>query len=211
MSTKAMPGTLAEAVWTTTSGRRARMRNLTLAVCGSLFVALCAQVQVPMWPVPMTMQTFAVMAVGMAFGARLGAATLALYLAEGAVGLPVFAGFAGGPGVLLGPTGGYIVGFVLAAGLIGWLAERGWDRKLWSAAVANLSGTVLLYLPGVLWLAYFYWLTSTLSVAETGADTVAGAVLATGVTPFLLGAALKIALATAVVRAGWSLLHRLRG
>lgn len=210
MSTKALSGTLAEAIWTTTSGRRARMRNLVLAVCGSLFVAICAQVQVPMWPVPVTMQTFAVMAIGMAFGARLGAMTLALYMAEGAVGLPVFAGFAGGPGVILGPTGGYIVGFVLAAWLIGRLAERGWDRKLWSATAANLAGTVMLYVPGLLWLAYFYWLTSTLSVAETGADTVLGAVVATGLTPFLLGAALKIALASALVCAGWSVLNRLR-
>ena len=211
MSSKAMPATLADAVWTTESGSRSWLRNGALALLGSLFVAACAQIQVPMWPVPMTMQTFAVMTVGMAFGWRLGGATLALYVAEGAAGLPVFAGFSAGPGVLLGPTGGYIVGFVLAAALVGWLAEQGWDRKVWKSAIANALGTVVLFIPGVAWLATFYAAASGPSISGTGAETALGAAIATGVTPFLIGAALKIALATAVVRAGWGAINRLRG
>jgi biotin transport system substrate-specific component len=211
MSTRTLPTTLADAVWSTGEGRSALLRNILLAVAGSLFVAACAQIQVPMWPVPMTMQTFAVMVVGMAYGWRLGGATLALYMAEGAAGLPVFAGFSAGPGVIAGPTGGYIVGFVLAAALVGWLAERGWDRKVWSSALANAAGTLLLFLPGVAWLATFYAAASGPSIQGTGAETALGAAIATGVTPFLLGAVLKIALATAVVRAGWSAIARLRG
>lgn len=211
MSTRTMPATLADAVWSVGDRRSAALRNVVLAVAGSLFVAACAQTQVPMWPVPMTMQTFAVMVVGMAYGWRLGGATLALYTAEGAAGLPVFAGFAGGPGVIAGPTGGYIAGFLLAVALIGGLAERGWDRRIWTSALANLIGTVLLFVPGVVWLATFYAAASGPSIEGTGAETAFGAAIATGVTPFLLGAVLKISLATAVVRAGWSVIARLRG
>ncbi|MBK1668903.1 hypothetical protein CKO28_12765 [Rhodovibrio sodomensis] len=212
MSTKAMPATLADAVWTTQSGSRTWLRNGALALVGSLFVAACAQIQVPMWPVPMTMQTFAVMTVGMAFGWRLGGATLALYVAEGAAGLPVFAGLSAGPGVLMGPTGGYILpGFILGAACAGWLAQRGWDRGLWTSALANVAATALVFIPGVAWLATFYAAASGPSISGTGAETALGAAIATGVTPFLLGAVLKISLATAVVRAGWGAINRLRG
>ncbi|MBK1697874.1 biotin transporter BioY [Rhodovibrio salinarum] len=207
-----MPATLADAIWTTKSGSRSWLRNGALAVVGSLFVAACSQIQVPMWPVPMTMQTFAVMTVGMAMGWRLGAATLALYTLEGALGLPVFAGFSAGPGVLMGPTGGYILpGFILGAACVGYLAERGWDRKVWKSAVANTLGTLVLFVPGVAWLATFYAAADGPSIAGTGAETALGAAVVTGVVPFLLGGALKIALATAVVRAGWGVFNRLRG
>jgi biotin transport system substrate-specific component len=212
MTTRTMPATLADAVWSAGEGRSALLRNVLLAVAGSLFVAACAQIQVPMWPVPMTMQTFAVMVVGMAYGWRLGGATLLLYAAEGAAGLPVFAGFSAGPGVLIGPTGGYILpGFVLGAALVGWLAERGWDRRVWSSMLANAAGTALVFVPGLAWLATFFAAASGPSIQGTGAETALGAAIATGVTPFLLGAVLKIALATAVLRAGWGLIARLRG
>ncbi len=211
MSSKAIPATLADAVWSTEGGRRALTRNVALAVLGSLYVAICAQIQVPMWPVPMTMQTFAVMTVGMAFGWRLGGATLLLYAAEGAAGLPVFAGLSGGPAVLMGPTAGYILpGFVAGAALVGWLAERGWDRKVWTSVLANAAGTALVFVPGVVWLATFYG-AGGFPIEGTGADSALGAAIATGVTPFLVGAALKIALASAAVRAGWGVMRRLRG
>ncbi len=196
-SLTATRGTLAAALWPAAgegADSRRMLRSCVLAICGSLFVAVAAQIQVPLKPVPVTGQTFAVLVVGMVFGMRLGAATLMLYLAEGAVGLPVFAGLSGGPAVLAGPTGGYIVGFVLAAGLVGYLAERGWDRNVWLTALAMLLGNIAIYLPGLLWLG-----------TVVGWDK---PVLEWGLTPFLIGDALKLALAAALLPAAWKLLRR---
>ncbi|MCZ6511716.1 MAG: biotin transporter BioY, partial [Alphaproteobacteria bacterium] len=195
MSAELQPMTLAGAVWPDRASPTATraIRAVVLAVLGSLFVAICAQIQIPLWPVPVTGQTFAVLVVGMAFGWRLGGATLLLYLAEGAVGLPVFAKFAAGPGVLAGPTGGYIVGFVLAAAAIGYLALRGWDRSVWRTAIAMLIGNVVLYVPALIWLGMFYAGTGAQYVANTGATNAVGAAIAGGLTPFLLGDALKLA------------------
>ena len=204
--------TLATAIWPDEASPAATraVRNVILAVLGSLFVAICAQVQVPLWPVPVTGQTFAVLVVGMAFGWRLGGATLLLYLAEGLVGLPVFAKFAAGPGVLAGPTGGYLVGFVVAAAVIGYLAQRGWDRNVWRTAAAMLIGNVVLYIPGLIWLGMFYAGPGAQFVANTGATMAAGAAIAGGLTPFLLGDALKLALAAALFPAAWRLVSKHR-
>ena len=176
------------------SGAQPWLRNVILAIAGSLFVAASAQVQVPMWPVPMTGQTFAVLVVGMAYGSRLGAATLALYMAEGAIGLPVFANLSGGYGVLIGTTGGYILGFVLAAGLVGFLAERGWDRSVWHTGLAMVAGNLVIYALGVLWLG-----------SVVGWDK---PVLEWGLYPFLIGDLLKIALAAISLPLAWRLLSR---
>src|SRR4051812_4544510 len=111
--------TLAGFVWPETASL-SWLRGLALALLGSLFVAICAQISVPLPFVPITMQTFAVLTVGAALGWRLGALSLVFYIAEGAAGLPVFAEFKAGPAVILGPTGGYIVGFVIAAAVTGW-------------------------------------------------------------------------------------------
>lgn len=196
-SLTATQGTLAAALWPL-AGEGAEnlrfLRNLVLAICGSLFVAAAAQVQVPLWPVPITGQTFAVLIVGMAFGMRLGAATLMLYIAEGMVGLPVFAKLSAGPAVMAGPTGGYIVGFILAAGLVGYLAERGWDRSVLRTALAMLCGNIAIYVPGLLWLG-----------TVVGWDK---PVLEWGLTPFLVGDLLKLALAAALLPAAWKLLRR---
>ena len=134
------------------------------------------------------MQTFAVLVLGMAYGSRLGAATLALYMAAGLAGLPVFA-----VSGALGPTLGYIVGFILAAGLVGWLAERGWDRTVARTAAAMLAGNVLIYVPGLIVLAWFVG---------------AGKVLEFGLYPFLIGDALKLVLAAVVLPGAWYLLGR---
>lgn len=187
--------TLAAAVWPAGTGFNA-MRAGLLALVGSLLVAVSAQFQVPMVPVPMTMQSFAVLVIGAAYGARLGAATLLLYIAEGALGLPVFAGMKGGAQHLVGPTGGYIVGFVLAAGAVGWLAERGWDRGIVRTAIAMLIGKVFIFVPGVLWLG-----------AVIGMEKAIGA----GLVPFIPGIFLKIALAVAVLPGAWWLIGRKRG
>jgi biotin transport system substrate-specific component len=207
-----MQPTLAGVVWPDGASPAAMrtIRAVILAVLGSVFVAVCAQVQVPLWPVPVTGQTFAVLVVGMAYGWRLGGATLLLYLAAGAVGLPVFAKFAAGPGVLAGPTGGYIVGFVLAAALIGYLAQRGWDRNVWQTALAMLIGNVVIYIPGLIWLSMFYAGPGAQFVANTGATTAAGAAIAGGLTPFLLGDALKLALAAALFPVAWRLISKYR-
>ena len=191
--------TLASALWPTGEGTRL-LRLAALAVVGSMLLTLSAKIQVPFYPVPMTMQTFAVLVLGMAYGWRLGAATMVLYLAEGAVGLPVFAGTpAKGIGIpyMLGPTGGYLIGYVLSAAALGWLAERGWDRSVFWTAVAMLIGNVVIYVPGLLWLG-----------------TVVGwekPVLQWGLTPFILGDLTKLALAAAVMPLAWTLLGRRKG
>jgi len=189
--------TLAETLWPVQSeaGIRALRAGL-LALVGSLLIAVSAQFQVPMYPVPMTMQSFAVLVIGMAYGARLGFATVLLYLAEGALGLPVFAGFKGGAPHLIGPTGGYLVGFALAAGLVGWLAERGWDRSLLRTFAAMMAGKVVIFLFGVGWLA-------TLIGTEKA--------IVLGFLPFIYGILLKVALAMAVLPGAWSLLGRRAG
>ena len=122
---------------------------------GTLALALSAKIQIPFWPVPLTMQTLVVLLIGMAYGWRLGGATLLLYLAEGAVGLPVFAGTPEkgiGLAYMLGTTGGYLLGFALAAAACGALAERGWDRSFARVVAAMLIGNAIIYSTGVLWL-----------------------------------------------------------
>jgi biotin transport system substrate-specific component len=178
--------TLIGALWPARAN--AVLRWIVLTVAGVVFVAISARIVVPLYPVPITMQTFAVLVVGMAYGLRLGAATLALYLVSGLAGLPVFA-TAGA----LGPTFGYIVGFILAAGVVGWLAERGWDRDVVTTAVAMLIGNALIYVPGLIVLAGFVGLEN---------------VLAYGLFPFLVGDALKLALAALVLPAAWRLVKR---
>jgi biotin transport system substrate-specific component len=175
------------------------LRAVVLAVVGSVLLIVSAKVQVPFWPVPMTMQTFAVVVIGMAYGWRLGGATVLLYLAEGAAGLPVFAGTPErglGLAYMVGPTGGYLVGFLVAAVLCGWLAERGWDWRLGRALIAMLLGHAVIFVFGLGWLA-------TLIGTEKA--------IAVGFTPFLLGTVVKIALAAAVLWAGWLGLERRRG
>jgi biotin transport system substrate-specific component len=199
--------TLAAALWT--PERTAPLvRGAVLALAASLFVALCAQVAVPLWPVPVTGQTFGVLSVGLVCGWRIGGAALLLYLIEGALGLPFFAHATSGWGILVGPSGGYIWGFVLAAALVGWLAERGWDRSVPRTALAMLLGNVVLYVPGLIWLAQFYAGPGQDYVAATGASTAWGAAIAAGLTPFLVGDLLKLLLAAALIPAAWALVKR---
>ncbi len=168
--------------------------NLMLTVLGSWFVALLAQISIPLGftPVPITGQTLGVLLVGSLLGTRLGTLALLLYVAQGAIGLPFFADGNSGVQVLYGSTAGYIFGFVLAAALTGWLAERGWDRKVSTTVLSMVLGTVLIYVPGVLWLAGF--------VGGLGEAMVLG------VLPFLLGAVIKIAVAAGVLPGAWKLL-----
>jgi biotin transport system substrate-specific component len=181
--------TLADTLW---SGGNAAVRNVILAISGSIALWISAKIEVPFYPVPMTMQTFAVLVIGMAYGWRLGGATLLLYLAEGAAGLLVFAGtpeHGVGLAYMVGPTGGYLVGFLVAAVAVGWLAERGWDRSVPRTLAAMLAGMVIIYLFGLAWLG-----------TVIGWDK---PVLAFGLTPFLPAEAFKIALAVVVLPLAW--------
>ena len=162
------------------------VRPALLALGGSVAIAASAQIQVPMQPVPMTMQSLVVLLVGVAYGPRLGAATVLLYLLEGVAGLPVFAGFRGGPAVLAGPTGGFLAGFVPAAALAGWLAARGWMRSAIGAAAGFLAGHAVLFAFGVGWLAVM-----------VGAERA----IALGLLPFLPGTAMKAAIGVALLAA----------
>lgn len=179
------------------AGETSLLQKAAVVFAGSLLLWASAKVQIPFYPVPLTMQTFAVLAIGAALGWRLGLATVLLYLAEGAAGLPVFAGTPEkgiGLAYIMGPTGGYLLGYLPAAALCGWLAERGWDRSVALTALAMLAGTVMIYLPGLLWLG-----------AIVGWDK---PVLAWGLTPFLLGDLLKLGLASAALPLVWRLVGR---
>jgi biotin transport system substrate-specific component len=191
--------TLAKALWPTRADAgplSPALRAVLLVVAGSLLLTLSAKVQVPMWPVPMTMQTFAVLVIGAALGWRLGAATVLLYLAEGAMGLPVFANAPErglGLAYMMGPTGGYLAGFLVSATVLGWLAERGWDRSVVGTLGGMTLGTAIIF-------GFGYAYLSTLIGPE--------AAWTAGVLPFLVGAALKIGLAAAVLPMAWKLVNR---
>ena len=191
---------LAAIVWPVRPSSR-YLRAAALMVMGSAFIALCAQVAVPLWPVPITGQTLAVLVVGMAYGWRLGGATLSLYLCEGAAGLPVFANFSGGPAVLAGPTAGYLLGFVVGAALAGRLAERGWDRSVWHSAAAMALCSLLILACGVVWLFVFYLAPGATSNGADGLSEAWTAVLSSGVLPFLPGDAVKCVLGSWILPA----------
>ncbi|OEO27930.1 biotin biosynthesis protein BioY [Devosia insulae DS-56] len=154
-------------------------------VLGTLFLALSSYVEVPMVPVPVTMQTFAVMLVGALYGWRLGALTIIAWLAEAAVGLPVLSGGAAGAHHFVGPTAGYLFAFPVAGALVGWLAERGWNgRKPVLAFVSMLLGNALCLAIGGAWLAVLF-----------GADVA----WTSGVAPFIVGGVLKSVLGAALL------------
>ncbi len=173
-------------------------RGLALAIAGSVLLTISAKVQVPMWPVPMTMQSFVVLFLGAALGPRLGAAAVALYLAQGFAGLPVFAGAAAGPAYFAGPTGGFLLSFIPAA----WIAGRFSHGPVLKVAAGMAAAHALILALGMGWLAWI----AQLSTGATG--TGLARAFAVGVQPFILGSIVKVALATALVAAGWSLLRR---
>jgi biotin transport system substrate-specific component len=196
MSTAATLPTLISAAWPNRAQQGLRIAVLT--VLGSLALTVSAKLQVPFYPVPMTMQSLVVLLIGLAFGWRLGTATVLLYLGEGLAGMPVFAGTPEkgiGLAYMMGPTGGYLVGFVLAAALLGWLAERGWDRSLWRTTLALSLGHAILFAPGIAWLAVFVGWPKA---------------VAFGLTPFLVGSVVKTALGVALVPAAWAMFGRRR-
>ena len=189
--------TLAQTLWLgRASGRSTEWgRDAFLVLAFSLVTALSAQIAVPLpfSPVPLTGQTFGVLLSGALLGPRLGACALLLYLAEGSLGLPFFAGGAFGPARLLGPTGGYLLAYPLAAAFVGWLATRGWDRRPLLMLAAMLLGSLIIFALGAAWLARY-----------VGASHA----LALGVWPFVPGDVLKALLAAGLLPLGWKWLGK---
>jgi len=184
-------------LWRPCEKRWAAIYNVALVIGGSFLIALFAQIAIG-WPVPVTGQTFAVLMIGALFGARRASLSVLAYIAEGAAGLPVFAHGRSGFLVLSGPTGGYIIGFVVAAYIVGLLAEKGWDRRIGTTVLAMIFGNLVIYAFGLLWLCCLILIIKL----PVGSDRV----LVEGLYRFIPGDMLKIALAAIVLPSGWKLL-----
>lgn len=195
--------TLADTLWQA-EGQGRWLRYAVLVLGGTALMAISAKINVPMYPVPMTMQTFAVLVIAMAYGWRLAGVTLLTYLVQGAMGLPVFAA-GGGYAYFAGPTGGYLVGFVVAAITVGWLAERGWDRNPITTFAANVIGTAIIFGFGILWLTQVLALAKGISHGDA-----LGLAVANGMLPFITGGIVKCALAAAVLPLAWKVVTRPR-
>lgn len=181
------------AVWS-----RRLVSQWLLAAVGVCLLTISAKVQIPSWPVPMTMQTYVILVIGMAYGTRLGVATVLAYLAAGAAGLPVFAGTPEkGVGIayMAGPTGGYLLGFAVAAWVCGCLAARGWDRGLATSLIAMATGHLLILGLGVAWLATLVGWPSAVEL---------------GLVPFIAATVVKTLLAAATLPVAWRLVARAR-
>ena len=179
--------------------RSGLLTDALLILGGAGFVGLMAQISVRLGftPVPITGQTFAVLLVGAAYGSMLGAASLFAYLVLGVVGVPLYADQKHGWDVFSGATGGYIVGFILAAAVTGALAERGWDKKFSSSIAAMLTGSVIIYACGSIWLHHYLHVSWNTTFVD-------------GVYPFIPGDLVKLYLAAAALPGAWSLVRRLR-
>jgi biotin transport system substrate-specific component len=174
---------------------RKLVTDIVLVGAGAALVSLSAQLTIPMVPVPITGQTLAVLLVGASLGAARGAISLALYAVLGIVGLPVFSDGAHGFEIIGGATGGYIIGFIFAAALTGWLAQREWDHKILKAIAAFGAGTVVTFAFGLPWLGF--WL------GANGYPNDLNSVLASGLYPFIVGGIIKAVLAAGIIRLAW--------
>jgi biotin transport system substrate-specific component len=176
---------------------RSAINNVALILSGAVFTAYAAQLVIPMWPVPITAQTLAVLLVGSVLGATRGAISLIVYFSMGAVGLPVFSA---ATSLSFGPTFGYLVGFIAAAAVVGYLSQRGWHKSvagvLGSFAIANS----VIYLFGLPWLAFV--------LGSLGAANDLASVAAAGVAPFILGDVIKMTVAAALLPLAWKFLGK---
>ena len=206
MSTIAAPSAptrrvLADVIARPSSRARAFALDAGLVIAGAAVVALLAQVEIPLWPVPITGQTLGVIVVGAALGAWRGAAALTTYLLAGLAGLPVFAGFTGTVAAVGKPSFGFIIGFVFAAFAAGWFAQRAWDRRPVLAFVGFAAASVVPFVFGIPYMAFI------LNVAM-GLDYSLGALLEVGLLPFILGGIVKAALAAAIIPGAWALVRK---
>jgi biotin transport system substrate-specific component len=176
------------------------LTDVLLVVAGAGLVAVAAQIEIMLGftPVPISGQTFAVLLVGASYGPVLGASSLLLYFFVGLLGVPVYSGGDGGWEIVKGATGGYLIGFIVAALLTGWLAQRQWDKRFNSAVAAMLTGSVVIYAFGLPWLA---------ATQDLGLE----ATLEAGLYPFVVGDLLKLYLAGMLLPAAWKLVRHLRG
>ena len=194
MSTAALtarPGVLADRL----VARSSRVTDLALVLSGAAVVGVLAQVTIPMWPVPITGQTLAVMIVGGALGMRRGAAALFTYMVAGLAGVPWFAELGGGPAYVLRPSFGFIVGFIAAAAIAGWFAERAWDRKPLLAMAGFCLATAAPFVVGVPYMAALLDLSDPATIA------------AYGITPFIVPGLIKAGLAAAAFPLAWRLIR----
>ena len=171
--------------------------DVVLVAGFACFTAAFAQISFWVGPVPITGQTFAVLLAGALLGSRRGALSQITYLAVGATGIPYWFALGRPPGIarLVGPTGGYLIGFAAAAFVVGWLAERGWDRRVWMAIPAMLGGSIVIYIFGLSWLSHF---------------VPGDAVLQAGLYPFVIGDLIKVVAAALILPSGWMLLRRFK-
>jgi biotin transport system substrate-specific component len=193
MSTLSLPvgrPTLADRLIT-----RSVLTDVMLVAGGAAFTGLLAQVAVPLWPVPITGQTLAVLLVGSTLGALRGVLAMVAYAVLGIVGVPWFSDASSGLQVIAGPTGGYIIGFIIAAGLTGWLAQRQWDRRVVGAFASFMAGTVVTFAVGLPWLAASLGLT----LQQT---------LEAGLYPFIIGGIIKALIAAGIIPLAWKLTDR---
>ena len=175
---------------------RSLATDIALIFAGAVLTAISAQISIPMWPVPITGQTFAVLLVGAVLGASRGALSMITYFSLGAAGLPVFTGAVAG--ITFGTTFGYLVGFIAAAAVVGWLGQLHWHKKVSGVIASFLIGNAVIYLFGLPWLAF--------ALANLGLASDLGAVVAAGLVPFLVGDAIKMALAAAALPLAWKYL-----
>lgn len=199
MSTTVSNSVLSEEFWSI-EGNALWVKRVVMVVLGIAALAIAAKIKVPVWPspVPITLGTFAVLTIGTAYGPRMGLATILGYMLIGALGFDVFANSAAGTSgieYMMGGTGGYLVGYVLATLTLGYAARRGWDRNVLLLAVGMFVGNLIIYVPGVMWLAHLYTWENA---------------FAWGVTPFLIGDAMKLVLAALIVPAVWKLVGKAR-
>ncbi len=174
--------------------------DAALVIAGTALVAVLAQVAIPLWPVPITGQTLAVLLVGAGLGAVRGAASLSLYALLGAIGLPIYSEASSGWSVLLGPTGGYIIGFIASAAIVGWAAERSWDRGWYKPIITFIGGSLVVFAFGLPWLA--------VSLGQLGFPNDLQSVLVAGFYPFIIGGLIKAAIAAALLPALWAAAER---
>jgi biotin transport system substrate-specific component len=212
MADTATHNVLTEAVWPA-EGASLWVKRAVLVVLGIVALTIAAKVKVPVWPSPVAISlgTFAVLTIGAAYGPRLGLVTVGGWMLIGALGFDVFQSSSAekyGLGYMMGPTGGYLGGYVLATLALGFAARRGWDRNIPGMAAALLAGNVLIYVPGLLWLGY---LIANGMFDPAKYASVWDQTLAWGLTPFLIGDALKLALAALVVPGLWKLVGTARG
>lgn len=181
---------------------RGIVADISAVTAGVALTALLAQVAVPLWPVPVTGQTLAVLLVGASLGAARGAIAMALYAVLGGIGLPIFSDAAGGWAIIAGPTGGYILGFILAAAIVGWAAEREWDRGWLKPAVTFIGGSLVVFAVGLPWLA--------MSLGQLGLPNDLQSVLVGGFYPFIIGGLIKAAIAAAILPLAWKAVEKRR-